>query len=744
MTPATCCCGVFNTRHIARLMLPLLWLALPSKPVVAQVTAIAESSSNDSVANAMLELSSKDSQVRRDASLRLKENSLAIDQAGLERIAEHLQQEKDVQVRLNFFDMAAGLGVKAEPLVPALLDSLRKEHSSRRNEELHHDYRAALALASVGGQAVPGLKDLLHSEQVNVRAEAAMALGRIGSASANAVSELIGLMGDENERVRDEAVKALAAIGEPAVIPLVEIARNGSVAQKVFAIRAFGANPITQNAVEEILQGALESSDASILAAAIVASTNALISEERVIAMARENLGHSDELVRRSMINRLQVVSSQCRLRLKPELLKLLSHSDPSIAAEAAFLLQAMGPDVASAMIEAFAIEHTHIDSLAAAVALIGSKVSKQLVVGMQDPREPVREGCAIALGHARPTPAEALHVLGQGLSDRAEGVQLACLTALGNLGPRASSSIAMIEAELSAANPVLRAKSAKVFFQVSERNEATVRRLASLVDDESEDVQLSVIEVLHAAGPTGRLALPNVLKKLESSNRGIQSAVLSFIASHGRAAEEAALPLERLLGTATENELKLKVLQSLSQLGKAATPAKEQVTAILQSDADTILRVASLDVLSNLEMSFPEVRSILSKALSDRQEDVRRRALRAVRKYGPESRVFLVDLIPLIREDEKEDSNVMREIQRIEKHGLESTLVPQLTELLSSDNVKQLRVAIKFLGLASREEATGALSKLEELAKHSDQVVRDTALESLQKLGASTSSKGK
>ncbi len=104
---------------------------------------------------------------------------------------------------------------------------------------------------------------------------------------------------------------------------------------------------------------------------------------------------------------------------------------------------------------------------------------------------------------------------------------------------------------------------------------------------------------------------------------------------------------------------------------------------------------------------------------------------------------MLLVNIIHLIREDGKEDSYVMREIQRIEKHGLDSTLVPKLTELLSSDNPKRLQVAAKFLGLASREEAKGALSKLKELAKHSDQVVRDSALESLQKLGASTSSAG-
>ena len=724
---------------ICMVVVAVLEIAPVSAQVAAQVTVTAESPSSAQVSNAIVDLASKEPQTRRDASQLLKENFNAIDQASIERIAVLLQKEKDAQVRLNIFDMAIALRGRAEPLIPALLDSLRKDFGSRRNEELHQDFRAALALSSIGAPSVPGLKEMLSFSKANVRSEAAMALGRIGPASDDATSELIRLLGDENERVRQEAANALAAIGEPAIPTLVDIAKNGSEVQKVSAIRALGSKPIADATAKSIIDDALECSDLAVRAAAIVASMNTALSEERIHSMARENLGHKDELIRRSMINRLQGVNTLVRLRLKPALIELLTHSDANVASDAAFLLQSMGPDVASEMIDAFANAGSHIDSLAAAIAMMGPRISKRLLAGMQDPRDRVREGCAVALGQVRPLPVEGINELSQGLSDRVEGVQVACLNALGSLGQRAKSTIPMIEAKMRSSNPVLRAKSAKAFFQVSERNEATVRQLAPLVDDSSEEVQLNTIQVLLATGPLGRLAMPNVLKHLESSSREIQSAVLAFIASHGRAAEEAAIPLERLLGMSTEKDLQLQIVNALSQLGKAAAPAKEQLTAILQSDGDAPLRVASLETLSNLELPFAEIRPLLSKALTDSQEEVRRRALRAIRKYGPESRVFLTELISLIREDEKADSTTLREIQRIEKHGLDSTLVPRLVELLSSNNPKQLRVVVKFLGLATREDALGALAKLEELTKHSNESVRESALESLNKLRASS-----
>ena len=80
----------------------------------------------------------------------------------------------------------------------------------------HQDYRSALALAAIGKPAVEGLRGLLKERKDSVRAEAAMALGRIGPDAAAAVPDLIRLLGDKNERIGREASLALGRIGTAA------------------------------------------------------------------------------------------------------------------------------------------------------------------------------------------------------------------------------------------------------------------------------------------------------------------------------------------------------------------------------------------------------------------------------------------------------------------------------------------------------------------------------------------------
>ena len=88
--------------------------------------------------------------------------------------------EKDGQVRLAVLDAVTALGPDAAPAVPALVHTLRTDYGGQGKEETHQDYRSALALAAIGEPAVEGLRGLLGERKENVRAEAAMGLGRIG------------------------------------------------------------------------------------------------------------------------------------------------------------------------------------------------------------------------------------------------------------------------------------------------------------------------------------------------------------------------------------------------------------------------------------------------------------------------------------------------------------------------------------------------------------------------------------
>ena len=137
---------------------------------------------------------------------------------------ELLNTEKDGQIRLAVFDTLTKLGPKGAAACPALANAMRENFGGRYNEEVHQDYRAALALASIGGDAVSTLRSLLVEDKANLRAEAAMALGRIGSEAEAAIPDLILLLSDEEGRVRNDTRVALSAMGDIAGFALLKVA----------------------------------------------------------------------------------------------------------------------------------------------------------------------------------------------------------------------------------------------------------------------------------------------------------------------------------------------------------------------------------------------------------------------------------------------------------------------------------------------------------------------------------------
>lgn len=87
--------------------------------------------------------------------------------------------------------------------------------------------QAALqALEKLGGDAVPSLIRALAGPDLEMRRDAAHALGRLGPMAAPAVPELIAALGSGDRRLVQESAKALGEIGpeaRPAIPALVEL-----------------------------------------------------------------------------------------------------------------------------------------------------------------------------------------------------------------------------------------------------------------------------------------------------------------------------------------------------------------------------------------------------------------------------------------------------------------------------------------------------------------------------------------
>ena len=136
---------------------------------------------------------------------------------------------------------AVALGNYGASAIPPLEVLLASDDAGNR-------WWAARALAEIGaGGAVPPLIRALGDVDPDVRACAALALGRKGAAPATAsataahsASALARALADESAFVASIAGDALAMIGEPAVAALVEILASENAHVRLLAVRALG------------------------------------------------------------------------------------------------------------------------------------------------------------------------------------------------------------------------------------------------------------------------------------------------------------------------------------------------------------------------------------------------------------------------------------------------------------------------------------------------------------------------
>ena len=178
--------------------------------------------------------------VRRAAATKVRLSPRAVQRKALPVMIDLLAKEKDGQVRLAVLDTLTALGQDAVSAVPALVHTLRTDFGGQGTEALHQDYRAALALAAIGKPSVESLRELLKERKESVRAEAVMALGRIGPDAEPAVPDLIPLLADKNKRIQQEAALALGHIGEASIQPLIAASSHKDALTRSRAVESLG------------------------------------------------------------------------------------------------------------------------------------------------------------------------------------------------------------------------------------------------------------------------------------------------------------------------------------------------------------------------------------------------------------------------------------------------------------------------------------------------------------------------
>ena len=167
---------------------------------------------------------------------------------------------------------------------------MRTDLGGGGQEALHQDYRSALALAAIGKPAVEGLRSLLKEKKVSVRAESAMALGRIGKDAEAAIPDLVGLLGDKNERIGREAAQALGRIGMAATDALLSAAALKDPSVRANAVTGLGYLPGASNKVLEVVLKCAHDDAPDVRSQAVIALARLKVSDDVLLPIIERGL----------------------------------------------------------------------------------------------------------------------------------------------------------------------------------------------------------------------------------------------------------------------------------------------------------------------------------------------------------------------------------------------------------------------------------------------------------------------
>jgi HEAT repeat protein len=671
---------------------------------------------------------------RRKAATNIGTSDRKTQRAALPVMIELLAKEKDGQVRLAVLDALAILGPDAATAVPALIQTLRTDVGGRGSEASHQDYRAALALAAIGKPAVEGLRGLLKEGKVGVRAESAMALGRIGADADAAVPDLIVLLGEKNERVRREASIALGHIGTAAALPLVAASARGDAIIRASAVEGMAYLTAPTDEVNAAVLKCARDAAPAVRAAATKSLARLKLTDDALLPVLEENVRHDDDQVRLAVVN-LLVARRTLFAPISPVLESLLTVKNDRVARHAAYLLGMSGPGAAGRLLNALHHESSRIDQIAEALAQIGRPVAPLLTQAVKSPDPRVRRGAALALGQIRPLAAGTVPALTASLDEPDPIVKASFLTAIGYLGSRASESVPKVRTLLHDNSPEIRTKTIQILAQSAPRDERLVSDLIVVLDDSDAGVQHQAIDILRSLGPPARRALPGVIGKLNSKDPDVRFAAAEMIGSHGPAAAEAVPALSTLLDDPAP-KIRTIAAVTLGMIGKQAQPALARLTTLLGAEQVEV-REAATSTLGSLELDAEVIRPHLARALRDQKSEVRRAATKAIQRLGPDGAIFIPDII-LMAENKENLRSVERMLRRFERLGPDVRSLPELVKHLEHKQDSVRLLAIKYLRLAG-QSAKDALPALERMRDDPSAEVRKQAEAASQQIKKST-----
>ncbi|MEQ8787232.1 MAG: HEAT repeat domain-containing protein [Pirellulaceae bacterium] len=479
-----------------------------------------------------------DGRVRRAAVDFLK----AVGPAAIPALTDALASDSDF-ARTIAGGVLSGIG---RPVVPALVKALNHKNKDVRagailvlgrmaldcrrtidavEQASEVDRETAATVLDDLTATVPRLRKYLVDRDADVRGEAVLTLGALGSASKSAVAELATILADEKEelQLRIQVVRTLERIGESAVAAVPAFV---SVKKEIF--RAARTGQLTDQESE------------------LLYNVDRLLKEislHSLVALLKDELPAK----RRAAAEALQWANPQEAREHVATFVTALQDKDPGVRSMVAHVLGRIGPEVEEAVpaLEPLLNDEDEDVVRAAGDALqrMGPAAVAPLLEGLTNENSLTRAVSARVLGGLKSVPKEVIAALMRSLEDPDESVQKATITSLSEVGgpalPALQAAIKSNKLDWSA-----RAREALSWSQ------AAVWQLAELTTDPDERVRQATVEALGRVDQGyDAFESAKVLRGLLSDEKAsVKMATIRSLGNLGAVAHTAIPPLEALL----------------------------------------------------------------------------------------------------------------------------------------------------------------------------------------------------
>ncbi len=365
---------------------------------------------------------------------------------------------------------------------------------------------------------------------------------------------------------------------------------------------------------------------------------------------------------------------------------------------------------------------------------------------------------CLVMLSTGRAMAAEPdLEGLIAALRSPDERLRVRAVDELGRLGPQAAPAVPALVRAIADPEPAVRRKAVEALGRLRPDPEVTVGPFVRLMEDSEPSVRLRALDAL---AEYGEAAVPALVGLLETDRAAYWAClVLNEIGPDA----EAAVPALAERVSDPRAEVRREAILALAEIGEAAAPAVDAITAAMADEVDRIPATYALGrigqlppkaeswVRENAHAPDPLLRTVSVWALArvhpedgQLQEEAIKRLVESLKSEAPQARAAAARALAALEPDPDIAGPILEDALRTADeqtvaHALDAmaalgpTMVPQLTAAL---RFEALRPRIVFLLGEMGADAEHAVETLVELIDDPNRRVQHEALVALAKIG--------